>query len=232
MKRLFFIGITLLLILFVFFTDFFIPKDFIKLPFRFLSGGLTSGLLKENQALKLEKEILKAQIQQMQQYFSPGGSLKLALPVQKNNLLSVRVFSTYPFNVKNVLSLATGAKGGLKKDMAGTIGGEILVGQISEIFENSANLKTIFDSGWQLPVKIGADKINGLFQGGNEPRVTLVEKPVKVGDAVFSAGAGVPLDLKIGEISEIKEEKGGIFKEALVRAPYNINDLDAVDIME
>ena len=108
----------------------------------------------------------------------------------------------------------------------------LLLGKISDVSADSATVKTIFDPNWQLPVKIGDDKINGLFAGGNEPKVTLIEKPVKVGDAIFIDSKDLPQFIKLGEIKEIRQENGGILKEAaIIKTPYDLNSLGEVYII-
>lgn len=215
------IGLIIALIFIVFFTGFFVKKDFLKEPV-FLIKALFSraDLYEENLFLRQQNEDLKAQIQ--------VSSIRYQVPSGK--YLSAKIFSTYPFNIKNQLTINAGEKQGVKNGMAVTFGKNILIGQITEVFENYSVGRTIFDPKWQLPVRIGEEEINGLLQGGNEPKITLIEKPVKAGDIVYSAGADFLYGLKIGEISEIKETSSGIFKEAKVKVSYNINELREVNI--
>jgi len=225
MKKGIFIGIIIALIFIVFFTGFFIKKDFLKEPV-FLIKGLFSRveLYKENLSLKQQNEDLRAQIQKLE-------IRNWKLEIRENKYLAAKIFSTYPFNLKNQLTLNAGEKQGVKKGMAVAVGENILVGQVIEVFENHSAARTIFDPKWQMPVRIGSEEINGLLQGGNEPRITLIEKPVKTGDVVYSAAVDFPYGLKIGEVSEIKETSSGIFKEAGVKLPYNINELREINIL-
>lgn len=222
MKKGILIGLVIALIFIVFLTGFFIKKDFLKEPV-FLVRALFSraDLYEENLFLKQQNEDLRAQINELR-----TTNYKL----QTDNYLTAKIFSTYPFNIKNQLTINVGEKQGVKKGTTATIGENILVGQIIEVFENYSVARTIFEPKWQIPVRIGDEEINGLLQGGNEPKITLIEKPVKIGDIVFSATADFPYGLKIGEISEIKETSSGIFKEAEVKVSYNINELREVNM--
>ncbi len=225
MKRGIFIGLIIVLVFVVFFTGFFIRKDFAQ---KLIFGDL----YKENLLLKEQNEDLKAQINRLQiADYVPSGHLPQGDKLQTDIYLSAKIFSTYPFNFKNQLIVDAGEQQGVKKSAAATVGENILLGQIVEVFKNTGVVRTIFDPNWQLSVRIGKDEINGLFQGGNEPKITLIEKPVNVGDAVYSAGSEFPYALEIGEISEIKESAGGIFKEAAIRMPYNVNDLREANII-
>lgn len=228
MNRVFLIVLIFGLVITIFTTGFFIEKKSIRDRFNFLAFLSTKNVSEEAQSLKTENEILKAQIEKTQIFCSNNGTFSTTAG---KNFLSARIFSNYPFNVKNILSINAGIRAGVKKGLAATLGENIFIGQVSEVLENSASVRTVFDPDWQLAVKIGADKINGLFKGGNEPKITLIEKSVKIGDPVFTAVPGVPLDLKIGEISEIRESAGGVFKEAIVKVPYNINQLETVNLL-
>ncbi|MEK7168341.1 MAG: rod shape-determining protein MreC [Patescibacteria group bacterium] len=193
----------------IYFTVFFIKKE--------RSFG-------ENLRFKQENENLRAQIQ------------KLQLPITNHQLsnpyLTAKVFSTYPFNIKNQITVNAGKKQGIKKLAPAVLGENILIGQVNEVFENYSVVKTIFDSNFQLPVRIGKEEINALFQGGGEPKINLIdkEKPVQAGDIVYSASSEFPYGLKIGEISEIKETSAGVFKEAILKMPFNANELREVNI--
>ncbi len=111
---------------------------------------------------------------------------------------------------------------------------DILVGQVTEVFENSSVIQTIFDPSWQSPVRIGDEETNGLFQGGNEPKVVLIEKdkPIKTGDIVYSVSQEFPYGLKIGEVIEIRQTAAGVFKEATLKMPFNVNELREVNIIK
>lgn len=232
MKKAIFAFLIVFLAVLVFASGFFIEKKFIpgKFTGRFnFLASLGGSNFEEIQSLKNENEILRAQIQKSQIFCSENNSPSVSVAVSK--ILSSRIFSNYPFNIKNVLTINAGSREGVKNSMTAAQGQDIFLGQVTEVFENYSTVRTIFDPDWQLAVKIGNDKINGLFKGGNEPKITLIEKPVKVGDPVFTSGPGVPLDLKIGEIGEIREGTGGVFKEAIIKVPYNINQLETVNLL-
>lgn len=208
MRRYFIISIVILLVGTIYFTAFFIKKE---------------RSFNENSRLKQENEELRAHLQNCQ---SPIANRQLP-----DNHLTVKVFSTYPFNIKNQIIVNAGEKHGIKKLVAAVLE-NILVGQVVEVFENYSVIKTIFDSNFQLPVRIGKDEINALFQGGAEPKAVLIdkEKPIQAGDVVYSASSEFPYGLKIGEISEIKETSAGVFKEAVLKMPFNVNKLREVNI--
>ena len=60
----------------------------------------------------------------------------------------------------------------------------------------------------------------------------LIEKPIQVGDIVYSASAGFPYGLKVGEITEIKESAAGVFREAAIKIPFVVGELRELTIIK
>ena len=223
MKRIVLISITIVILIVTFFSGIFVPKRAFVASVDFAKQYLKTDFYQENILLKLQNENLKAQLQRASE--ESNGAVTATGSADRTE---ARVFSTYPFNMKDVVSVDRGADEGVAKNMVATVADSILFGQVVGVDRHSSVIRTIFDSHWQLPVRIGPDNINGLFQGGNDPKVVLVEKPIKVGDGVFSAAKEFPMGIKIGEIKEVKEGEGGIFKEATIRTPYAMGELQTV----
>lgn len=223
MKRIVLISITIVILIVTFFSGIFIPKRAFVASVDFAKQYLKTDFYQENVLLRLQNENLKAQLQRVTE--NPGS---VSGTGASENQMEAQVFSTYPFNMKDVVSVDRGAEDGVAKNMVATVADAILFGQVTSVDGHSSTIRTIFDSRWQLPVRIGPDNINGLFQGGNDPKIVLVERSVKVGDGVFSAAKEFPMGIKIGEIKEVKEGEGGIFKEATIRTPYSMSDLRVV----
>lgn len=222
MKRIVFISLIIAILITTFFSGIFIPKHAFVASLRFVRQYLKIDFYQENVLLKLQNENLKAQLQRAKDGVadSPDAEQRIA----------ARIFSTYPFNMKDTIVVDRGADDGVMPAMVATLSDSILLGLVVSVEDHSAVVRTVFDSRWQLPVKIGPDHINGLFAGGNDPKVILVEKPIKIGDGVFSAAKEFPMGIKIGEIKEVRSDTGGIFKEATIRTPYAIGDISTVHL--
>jgi cell shape-determining protein MreC len=223
MKRIILAILIVVLIILIFFTDFFIEKNSLVRFFSSIGNYAKTDLYQENNLLKIENENLKAQLQKFQIFYSENTPLN----DMGKNYLPTRIFSTYPFNVKNILTVDKGADDNISKDSVVVVNKDIFLGQVSDVSKKSS----IFDPNWQLPIKIGENKVNGLFKGGNDPRITLIEKSVKIGDGVFLVSKDFPLYLKIGDIRQIDESTGGVFKEASIQVPYNLGELETVYIL-
>lgn len=180
----------------------------------------------ESVILKQQNEELLAQIQAAQIFGKKAEE-------KKPSLIEAKVFSTYPFNIKNTITVSVGEKDGIRKNMPALLGEDILIGRVSEVFGEYSVIQTVFDPSWQMSVRMGKDGIDGLLEGGNEPKITLIEKSKVCGaeDFVYSASKEFPYGLKIGEILRVEDDSAGVFKEAILKIPFNAGELRSVNIL-
>jgi len=225
MRKIPFIIITILLLVITFFTSFFITKNKFSINQIFLTK---KGLYNENLSLKKENQELKAQIfkiQQAEKYQQALSSTNIWLRQYQYKV--AKLISVYPFNTKNTVLMSLGIDDGAKKEMPVVVSDNILFGQVEEVFNQYSVVKTIFDSSFQIPVRIGETEIDGFLTGGDKIKISLIEKSkdVKVGDVVYSSSSNFPYGLKIGEIKEINDSTNNNFKEAIISPSFNFNDL-------
>lgn len=147
--------------------------------------------------------------------------------------LSASVYSSFPMNHKHLLAINAGGVDGVRPGMPVTLEGNILVGQVIEVSENQSLVRTIFDKDWSLPVRIGSAEHDALLAGGQDPKLTLIDKDqeINVGDLVISAKKDIPYGLKVGEIAEVHDLVAHSFKEAGLLFPYNSKDLRKVVVL-
>ncbi len=147
--------------------------------------------------------------------------------------ISASVFSSYPLNYKNLLSINAGLADGVTVGMPVTLEGNILIGQIIEVSESQSLVRTVFDKDWSLPVRIGAAERDALLVGGQNPKLTLIDKNAEIhpGDVVVSAKKDLPYGLKVGEIATVAESVSSSFKEASLIFSYDTKDLRKVLIL-
>jgi len=76
--------------------------------------------------------------------------------------------------------------------------------------------------------------VDALLSGGAEPQVTLIPGKSKVvsGDIVYSAAAGSPYGLPIGDLGVIKSSADRLFIEAGLNLPYDLNEIKLVSIVK
>ncbi|MEK7554614.1 MAG: rod shape-determining protein MreC [Patescibacteria group bacterium] len=178
----------------------------------------TEQLLRENARLKAEVLFLAKE---------PRNTGTVARPE-----VSAKVHSTYPTNSRGLLNINAGSSEGIKKGMTVTVDGFTFLGVVEEVGERSSIVRTIFDTDWQIPVKIGDGAHDALMVGGRGPRLTLIVKTGNVldGDDVYTASKEFPYGLRIGEVKEVKGEPGSTFEEADIKLPFDAT-LDEVHIL-
>jgi len=181
---------------------------------------------REFAALALENTRLKAQLL----YLSHVPRQETA--GSERHLVS-EIYSTYPFNHRGFISVNAGAGDGVRAHAPVTIDGFTFFGVITEVASSYSVARTIFDTGWQLPVKIGEDSVDALFVGGREPRLTLIVKSGAVadGDSVYLASRDFPYGLKIGEVKNVHGELGSAFREADIFLSYDAQALHNVYVL-
>lgn len=147
--------------------------------------------------------------------------------------LSASVYSSFPLNHKHLIAINAGATDGVRVGMPVTLEGNILVGQIIEVSDSQSLVRTIFDKDWSLPARIGTAQHDALLVGGQDPKLTLIDKDqqINVGDVVVSAKKDFPYGLKVGEVAEVRDLVAHSFKEASLLFPYNFKDLRKVVVL-
>ncbi len=134
----------------------------------------------------------------------------------------VPVFSRYPLNFKNEILVAGGEKEGIKVGDVALYQGAIL-GTVEKVFKDSALIRTIFDTRFKSPVRVGAEGADALLVGGVQPRLTLIPAAASVAnnDTVYSAAEDMPYGIGIGAIQNLHDAPDSMFKDASLRLPYN-----------
>lgn len=174
----------------------------------------------ELESLREENERLKARL-------SAASGAPYSGLFGSREAVSVKIYSAYPFNNRGLVSINAGLREGIKPGMPVLAEEVFLFGRIDEVFDGYSIVRTVFDSGWELPVKIGAEGVDALLVGGREPRLTLIVKDVDIeeGNEVWSSGRDFPYGLAIGVVSEIEENAASAFRGAVMRTLYEAGDL-------
>lgn len=179
--------------------------------------------------LAIENESLKTDLAKL-------NALKKVISPLSGNLLEAFVYSEYPFNFKSRILTDKGTKDGVKVGqpvlISSSSSAAILAGKINEVFDDYSLVETIFDSGFQISVRIGGAGANSLLVGGNSPKLTLIPKDAKItdGDAVYSSSPDYPFGLAIGLARNIRLSADQFFEEADLETAYNPNDFQTVFI--
>ncbi|MGH9485967.1 MAG: rod shape-determining protein MreC [Terriglobales bacterium] len=129
--------------------------------------------------------------------------------------------------------LDRGRRQGLRRNMA-VITPSGLVGKLSQVLDNSAQVLLISDPQSGVGVLIGKQGIHGILKGLGAGRVeiegVLKDEPVQVGDVVVTSGEGqvYPKGIPVGTVTAAGVSHDGIFKSARLRTAADLGSLQAV----
>lgn len=142
------------------------------------------------------------------------------------------VYSRYPFNGYNLITVGTGNKDGIKESMSVFTAEDVLIGSVRRVKNYQSEIMTIFDNNWSSNVFIGDNLINAVLEGGREPKLGLIpdDADINPGDIIYSASSDYPTNSVIGEVGEVFYEVGDIWKTAEIDFPYDISNLRSLKI--
>jgi cell shape-determining protein MreC len=177
------------------------------------------------QDLETENAALRAELENY-------SSLKEAVLHFTPDLLTAVLYSAYPWNAKHSIVIGAGSDEGVGVGMAVEENG-VLLGVVVQSFAHTSEVRTVFDKNFEMPVKIGADRVDGLLKGGTVPEVTLIAKAKQVvrGDSVYSASAEVPFGMPLGMIGKTTSMEGEIWESALLDLTYDFANIPAVQVI-
>lgn len=146
---------------------------------------------------------------------------------------SAIVYSSYPFNSKSEIIISWGEDRGVSVGDAAVYGTSVFVGKVKEVTLDKSVVTTIFDPGFETPVRIGENGIDALMRGGNELVLEFIpgEAKIEVGNRVVTAGSDLPYGLEIGQIAEVRTEGGSVFQSATLKPSFEIKALRDVSIL-
>ena len=148
-------------------------------------------------------------------------------------LLAAKVHAIFPFSNKGAFTVDVGLSEGVSEGMIVVLKKDVFVGQISKVGFGGSEVRTIFDIGWQIPVRVGSENTPALLLAGTPPLVSMIDKArvPTTGDAIFTAGRGIPYGLKVGNLKNIRETSGGTFKDGDLVLPYVSGELEQVFVI-
>lgn len=213
---------------------FFTPKAYLasrmgaafQAPIVFLRSLSTrTSLMADMSALLLENQSLRARIQEIEDAPSLVTS-------ERKRYIKVPLYSSYPLNINHQLLVAAGSEDGVLEGATVFAAPGVFLGQIVSVDKTKATVRTIFDPGWELPVRIGAEKVDALLVGGQEPKLTLVSKrkPLIGGEPVILSSRDFEYGLLLGTVAELRQSKDSLFLEGRLITSYAVADLSELYI--
>lgn len=159
------------------------------------------------------------------------------LNLKKNNpkpsldgrMVEAKVYSIYPFGNRSEITINVGADKGVASGQAVVLDNS-LIGRIKEVKARTSVVQTIFDPGFQIPVRIGKGEIDALYVGGMSPKLDLIDakESIDCGELIVAAADNFAYGLGMGYAAQIKE---GTLKEATIEPLLEIKDIRNVFVV-
>jgi cell shape-determining protein MreC len=196
-------------------------------------GVRMRGLLSPQVAVSNNVEQLTAENESLKARLAELAAVEKEMPTSTPNTVRAMVYSGYPFNFKNEMTLNAGIVDGVAiKDIV--MFQKNLLGIIERSSIHSSVAQTIFDPNFKLHVRIGPSGYDALLVGGAYPMVESIAKDASVsaGDIVYSADSNVPYAMPLGEIANVSLAANNLFQEASLSFPYDMGMIQTVEIMK
>jgi cell shape-determining protein MreC len=215
-----FLGIVIALLLFFIF---FMPSV----------GNRVRGLLGPQATAPSDAEQLTAENEVLAAKLAELSVITDEMPTSAPDTVRAMVYSGYPLNFKNEMTVSAGAEDGVAIGNAVIFQGN-LIGIVEKTSAQSSVVQTIFDPNFKLPVKIGTKGYAALLTGGSYPMVESIAKTAAVaqGDIVVSAAPGIPYGLAMGTLGNVALAADSLFDEAPLSLSYDMGMVQTVEIVK
>ena len=170
--------------------------------------------------LKEENESLKLKIT----------TLESSLPQPHGEYINADVYSRYPFNDREIITINKGRKDGIKEGMTVLTKEELLLGKVIKLMNSQSEVETIFDPAWRSSVALGPNRVQAVLNGGKTLTLGLIpaEEKIEEGYEVFNISSGYPLYQLIGRISVVRYEAGTLWQNGEIGLPYDVGSITGV----
>lgn len=198
-------------------------------------------------SLRLSAQENRALKQQINQLMSENASLKRQFleaqsQIEQNKHLDPRTYNLIParpIGLDRNLRIDQGLNSGIKVGMA-VVSNDNFVGKVMQVFEKSSNVQLLADPDSKVSAfSLGKDgKARGILTGqfGSEALMDKIlhEEKISIGDLVYSEGTEgyLPRGLILGRVLEVIEKRDELFKQAKIKATFDIKDLDLVFVIK
>ena len=226
-------------------------------PFRSAATALTNTVERyysymfKYEALEAENQVLKAQIAQMEDVARQADAtsrenerLRTTIKLQNAHesyvLQDAYIIGWSSTDFTSVLTINRGSDAGIATNMcAVTETGEV-VGLVTQVGKNYAEVKTVLDSTLEISSTISSSGYNGMVKGGymngTEKLLKMDYLPsaaiIRNNQQVVTSGSTVyPRGLIVGSVVDAGFEQTGVAKYALLKSAADIDSLEQIFII-
>jgi len=181
--------------------------------------------------LKKENNILLGHVAELESLERENDFLRNELKVAPrlgSQLLIVEIFSVQRNGLYSTALINKGKADGIEKSMAVITSGNILVGAISEVFDNSALVLLVDDPRSIISIRFQGSNIlaeaRGDLQNGLKINEVTYQEEIKEGDMIVTSGLdGLKESLLVGRVSKVKPGSGGLFREVVAKPLFDLS---------
>ena len=198
-------------------------------------------LNQENDQLEQEKEELLAEVAHLKEVEAENEFIRsqmgLPLPDQKELVLA-NIIGQDPSGLSRSFLINKGERSGINQKAVVITAGNILVGQVIEVFDSSSRIRIITDPASRVNAKIQQSGLTGLIKGDSGSNLILDLLPqgelIQEEEMIVSSGlAGLfPPGLLIGQIQRVISSDVGISQMAKVKPAVDFNSLTRVFVIK
>lgn len=192
----------------------------------------------ENEKLKLKNQELLAKIADLENLKKENQTLRDALGLGLEKEFNLVIAQVVAKDISHdVIEINKGGKDGISKDLPVITSQKILVGKISEVYDNFSKVMLISDKNSSFSAKISEKETTGVIKGLGNFSVFLdlvpKEDEISLKEVVVTSilGKVFPEGLLVGEIKEVNKSDIDPFQQVLISPFFNINDLDQLFII-
>ena len=151
---------------------------------------------------------------------------------QETDFLIAAILFRPPMSDFDTFVIDSGAKEGIQKGMKVTAYGDLILGEISEVFENSGKVRLFSYDGVWTDVLFQKTNLSAaaLGRGGENFEITLAKDVIiELGDKILTTDLQ---PLILGEVQKIIKNESEPFQKIYFRYPLNLNELRYVYILK
>lgn len=196
---------------------------------------------RENKKLKEENQKLQGQLRMLEGYKTENDELRRLIELAESRTdfksTSANVIGKNLSDSVSIITIDKGTKDGIVKNAAVLVP-DGLVGVVFETGYNYSKVKTIFDSESSVSSiclrsgDMGIVEPVGYLASDEKCSMNYIDRSAKtvVGDIIETSGTGgiYPRGIKIGKITEIKEDSRNLTLVAVLETDVKIKNLDKV----
>ena len=196
---------------------------------------------RENEKLHAEISALNNQIRMLEGYKTENDRLRKLIELKETrtdfNTIGANVIGKKTDELHSIITLDKGTKDGVTENSVVLVP-EGLVGIVFETGYNYCKVKTIFDAEISISAiclrsgDMGIVEPSGFTAESKKCSMNYIDRSAKtvVGDIIETSGTGgiFPRGIRIGKISEIKEDSRNLTLTAVIETDVDIYKLDSV----